>query len=169
MRIKNSLVVLAAIAVALTACSGKTDGGKTKTVAAKGSENVTNNKPQKKGDKKMKTVEMTKEMFKDKVLDYQTAQEWNYKGERPAVIDFYATWCGPCKATAPNVEKIAEEYDGKVDVYKVDVDQQEELAAIFGIQSIPTILFIPKTGNPVKNVGAMSYEQLKQAVNQVLL
>lgn len=117
----------------------------------------------------MKTVEMTKEMFKDKILDYETVQEWNYKGERPAIIDFYATWCGPCKATAPNVEKIAEEFDGKVDVYKVDVDQQEELAAVFGIQSIPTILFIPKTGNPVKNVGAMDYEQLKQAVNQILL
>ncbi len=91
------------------------------------------------------------------------------KGDRPAIIDFYATWCGPCKATAPNVEKIAEEYDGKIDVYKVDVDQQQELAAVFGVQSIPTILFIPKTGTPTKNVGAMGYAQLKEAVNEVLL
>lgn len=162
------IIVLAVIASAVTACSGKGNSETVKAEAVGSSQAKT--KEQVKGDKKMKVTEMTKEMFKDKVMDYENnPQEWNYKGERPAIIDFYATWCGPCKMTAPNVEKIAEEYDGKIDVYKVDVDQQEELAALFGVQSIPTILFIPKTGTPAKSVGAMGYGQLKDAVNQVLL
>lgn len=147
-----------------SACSGKPESGRKQQESSK---YITNKKA--KGEKTMKTVEMTSEMFKSKIMNYETSSEWNYKGERPAIIDFYATWCGPCKATAPNVEKIAEEYDGKVDVYKVDVDQQQELAAVFGVQSIPTILFIPKTGTPAKNVGAMGYDQLKEAVNEILL
>lgn len=160
-------VALAIFSAVVTACSGKGNDGNAER--EKGSQ-TTVVKEKVKGDKKMKVTEMTKEMFKDKVMDYENnPQEWNFKGDKPAIIDFYATWCGPCKMTAPNVEKIAEEYDGKIDVYKVDVDQQEELAAMFGIQSIPTILFIPKDGTPAKSVGAMGYGQLKDAVNQVLL
>lgn len=160
------IVALVAFAAVVTACSGKNNG----TNAGKAKESRTTVVKEKvKGDKKMKVTEMTKEMFKDKVMDYENnPQDWNFKGDKPAIIDFYATWCGPCKMTAPNVEKIAEEYDGKIDVYKVDVDQQEELAAMFGIQSIPAILFIPKNGTPAKSVGAMGYGQLKDAVNQVL-
>lgn len=126
------------------------------------------NKQQTKGDKKMKVTQLTAEMFKERIMDYShNPEKWNYKGDRPAIIDFYATWCGPCKATAPVVEKIAEEYAGKIDVYKVDVDQQGELAGLFGVQSIPTLLFIPEKGAPVKSVGAMGYQQFKEAIQSV--
>ncbi len=164
MSIHKSFFAIAVLMLLASACSCKTESGKKPQDSSK---HITNKNV--KGDKKMKTVEMNSEMFKSKIMDYETSSEWNYKGDRPAIIDFYATWCGPCKATAPNVEKIAEEFDGKIDVYKVDVDQQQELAAVFGVQSIPTILFIPKTGTPTKNVGAMGYAQLKEAVNEVLL
>ena len=164
MRIYKTFIIMVAIMLFTSACSGKPESGRKQQESRK---YITNKKAS--GAKTMKTVEMTSEMFKSKIMNYETSSEWNYKGERPAIIDFYATWCGPCKATAPNVEKIAEEYDGKVDVYKVDVDQQQELAAVFGVQSIPTILFIPKTGTPAKNVGAMGYDQLKEAVNEILL
>jgi thioredoxin len=119
--------------------------------------------------KTMKVQELTAEAFKQKVMDYEKhPQEWVFEGDKPAVIDFYATWCGPCKATAPNVEKLAENYAGKVDVYKVDVDQQQELAALFGIQSIPSILFIPVKGKPQMQIGAMNYAQLENVVRGML-
>lgn len=166
MRTNKSVAAIALAFLALLTAACNTNGRQSKE-KNNGKNNIVN-KTIKKG-KTMKTVEMTSEMFKSKIMNYETSTEWNYQGDRPVLIDFYATWCGPCKATAPNVEKIAEEYDGKVDVYKVDVDQQQELAAVFGVQSIPTLLFIPKDGTPTKNVGAMSYAQLKEAVNQVLL
>lgn len=114
-------IAMAVLILLASACSGKTESGRN----TEDSKHITNKKV--KGEKKMKAIEMNSEMFKSKIMDYETSSEWNYKGDRPAIIDFYATWCGPCKATAPNVEKIAEEYDGKIDVYKVDVDQQQEL------------------------------------------
>jgi thioredoxin 1 len=118
----------------------------------------------------MKVKEMTTAEFKQKVMNYDLhPDEWVFEGDKPVIVDFYATWCGPCKATAPNMEKVAEKYDGKVDVYKVDVDQEQELASAFGIQSIPSILFIPKEGKPQMQVGAMSYAQLDSAVTEVLL
>lgn len=121
-----------------------------------------------KEEKTMKVKELTTEEFKNKVMNYeQHPNEWVFEGERPAIIDFYATWCGPCKMTAPNVEQIADKYDGKVDVYKVDVDKEQELAALFGIRSIPSILFIPKEGKPQINVGAMSVGQLDSVVTNV--
>lgn len=118
----------------------------------------------------MNVTELTTEEFKNRVMDYdKNPTVWKYKGEKPAIIDFYATWCGPCKATAPIVEDIANEYTGKLDVYKVDVDQQEQLAALFGIQSIPTILFIPKEGTPKKSVGAMMKSQFEDVIQKELL
>jgi thioredoxin len=124
----------------------------------------------KKENHNMKVTELTAEEFKNKVMDYKkNPTTWNFKGDKPAIIDFYATWCGPCKATAPIVEEIANEYAGKIDVYKVDVDQQEELAALFGIQSIPTILFIPKDGVPKKSVGAMMKSQFEDVIHKELL
>ncbi|MCH3969332.1 MAG: thioredoxin [Prevotella sp.] len=124
----------------------------------------------KKESEKMKVTELTADEFKDKVMDYEkNPTVWKFKGDKPAIIDFYATWCGPCKATAPVVEDIANEYAGKIDVYKVDVDQQEKLAALFGIQSIPTILFIPKEGVPKKSVGAMMKSQFEDVIRTELL
>lgn len=138
--------------------------------AAKENKNNIYQTEQKKENHNMKVTELTAEEFKNKVMDYEkNPTTWNFKGDKPAIIDFYATWCGPCKATAPIVEDIANEYAEKIDVYKVDVDQQEELAALFGIQSIPTILFIPKDGAPKKSVGAMTKSQFEDAIRTELL
>lgn len=108
--------------------------------------------------------------FKKQIMDFDTnPQEWKYLGDKPAIIDFYATWCGPCKATAPVLEKIAEEYDGRISVFKVDVDQEQELAAIFSIQSIPSILFIPMNEKPQMATGAMRQSDFERAINDILL
>ena len=118
----------------------------------------------------MKAKEITNEYFLAHVFDYQNnTDNWHFKGDRPAVIDFYATWCGPCKAMAPHLERIAEEYDGKIDVYKVDVDQESELSAVFNIRSVPTLLFIPMNDTPQMATGALSYGQLKEVVDTHLL
>lgn len=146
-----SLIVMAALAV--TSCNGS-QPPKTATETQSAS--------------KSHTVELTSAMFKNKVMDYEKEKSWKFKGDKPAVIDFYATWCGPCKMTAPIVDSLANVYQGKVDVYKVDVDKQQELAQIFGIQSIPTILFIPKTGEPTMQVGAMNGEQMESYIKQIL-
>lgn len=156
------IFALVAVMAVVVSCSG----GQANHAARQKTESE--NKQQVKKGSKMVT-EMTTQMFKDRIMDYEQQQkEWIYKGQRPAVIDFYATWCGPCKATAPVVAALAEKYDGKVDFYKVDVDQQEELAAVFGIRSIPTLLFIPVKGNPQMQVGAMNQQQMEQAVSGIL-
>lgn len=113
--------------------------------------------------------EMNAEMFRQRVTDYvSTPNEWNFKGDKPAIIDFYATWCGPCKMMSPIVDEMAEKYSGKIDVYKVDIDRQEELAALFGIRSIPTFVFIPADSLPQKSIGAMSKVQFEDAIRSVL-
>ena len=120
--------------------------------------------------KKMNTTELTLSEFKNKVMDFdKNPDSWNFKGDKPAIIDFYATWCGPCKATAPILDSLAEEYQGKIDVYKVDVDKEQELASIFGIRSIPSLLFIPMKGEPKMQVGAMGRIDLEKAIKNTLL
>ena len=120
--------------------------------------------------KKVLPVELTKETFRQRVMDYEThPQEWVYAGDKPAIIDFYATWCGPCKQVAPIFQQLASEYAGKVDVYKIDIDRQPELAALFGVRSIPTVLFIPMEGLPQKAVGAMPKDSYEEAIHEVLL
>ena len=120
-------------------------------------------------EKNMKTIQLTKEEFKKKVMDYENNKEWNFIGDKPAIIDFYATWCGPCKATAPILEEIACDYEDKIDVYKVDVDQEQELAALFVVRSIPTLLFIPKEGSPQMKVGALSRSGFEEMIKSFLL
>lgn len=117
----------------------------------------------------MKVIQLTKEDFKNKVMNYETNKEWKFEGDKPAIIDFYATWCGPCKATAPILEGIANDYEGKIDVYKIDVDQEQELAALFGVRSIPSLLFIPTNGQPKMQVGAMNKAQFESAIKAELL
>src|SRR5574344_667797 len=120
--------------------------------------------------RKMNTSELTLSEFKNKVMDYEkNPQEWSFKGNKPAIIDFYATWCGPCKATAPLLDSLAEEYAGKIDVYKVDVDKEQELASMFGIRSIPSLLFIPMKGKPRMQVGAMSRKDMEEIIKTDLL
>ena len=110
---------------------------------------------------------LTVETFKEKVFDYENNTEWSFKGEKPAIVDFYADWCGPCKTIAPILEELDAEYDN-VDFYKVNTEEQTELAATFGIQSIPSILFIPVEGMPQMALGALPKETFKQAIDQVL-
>ena len=105
-----------------------------------------------------------------KSINYEAnPNEWKFEGSRPAIIDFYATWCGPCKAMAPILDSISKDYAGKIDVYKIDVDKESELAGAFGIQSIPTLLMIPAKGEPKILQGAMPKDQLTKIVNEFLL
>ncbi|MDZ7794133.1 MAG: thioredoxin [Spirochaetia bacterium] len=112
---------------------------------------------------------LTKETFLEKVFDFEKKKEWEFQGDLPAVIDFYADWCGPCKMVAPIVEELSEEYEGKVNFYKIDTEDQQELAAAFGIQSIPSILFIPLEGKPQMAAGALPKESFKQVLDDELL
>ena len=117
-----------------------------------------------------KVIRMDKQMFLDHVFDYTTGStEWKYKGEKPAVIDFYATWCGPCRIVSSYMKSLAKKYKDRIVVYKVDVDKQKELSAAMGIQSLPTVIFIPKTGQPQIIVGAASKATFRRAVEEVLL
>ena len=114
-------------------------------------------------------VELTKAEFVEKVANYETTPgEWHYLGDRPAVVDFYASWCGPCRSMAPILDELAAEYGDRLVVYKVNTDEQPELAAVFGVQSLPTFLFIPRTGNPSMAVGAMSKEEFRQAIETIV-
>jgi thioredoxin len=117
----------------------------------------------------MPTKHLTKQDFIDKIFDYENDQEWKYKGERPAIIDFYADWCGPCKAVAPTLEQLSDEYADKVEIYKINTDQEAELSSVFGIQSIPTFLFIPVTGAPMLQRGALPKNVFKQVIDERLL
>jgi thioredoxin len=117
----------------------------------------------------MQTVKLTTADFKEKVFNYETNKEWNYLGSTPAIIDFYADWCGPCKAVAPVLEELAKEYDGRLTIYKVNTDVEQELAAVFGIQSIPTFLFIPQTGMPMMQPGSFPKKVFKEVIEEHLL
>ncbi len=117
----------------------------------------------------MKTIRLTHADFKEKVFDYENESEWRYKGELPAIIDFYADWCGPCKAIAPVLEELAVEYDDRVLIYKIDTNKEQELAGAFGIQSIPTLLFIPMSGQPMLQMGAIPKSAFKEVVDTRLL
>lgn len=111
---------------------------------------------------------LTKETFKNKVFDYEQNKEWKFEGTLPAIIDFYADWCGPCKMVAPIIEELSAEYKGKIDVYKINTEVERELASVFGIQSIPSLLFIPKEGQPQMAMGALPKDTFKQAFKEVL-
>ena len=106
--------------------------------------------------------------FKEKVFNYEQNKEWKYEGDKPAIIDFYADWCMPCKMVAPVLEELNKEYDGKINFYKIDTEDQQELAAIFGVRSIPSLLFIPEDGQPQMAQGALPKESFKKAFADVL-
>ena len=112
----------------------------------------------------MAAEHLTKESFLKEIFDYENNQEWNYQGERPAIIDFYADWCGPCKMVAPIIEELSEEYEGLVDIYKIDTEAEQELASVFGIRSIPSILFIPVDGQPKMAAGALPKVQFIELI-----
>jgi thioredoxin 1 len=114
-------------------------------------------------------VHLTAQDFKEKVFNYETGKEWKYEGNLPAIIDFYADWCSPCKMVAPILEDLAREYSGKIMVYKVNTENEQELASVFGIQSIPTLLFVPKTGQPQAAMGALPRHTFEKVFQDVLL
>lgn len=112
---------------------------------------------------------LTLETFKEKIFDWEANPDWTFKGERPCIIDFYADWCGPCKIVAPILEELSEEYKDKVDIFKIDTEDQQELAGMFGISSIPTLLFCPKEGKPQAAMGALPKSTFVQAISDILL
>jgi thioredoxin len=116
----------------------------------------------------MKLEHLTNETFKEKIFNYENNKEWKFEGTTPAIIDFYADWCGPCKIVAPILEELKDEYGDKLDIFKVNTEEQRELSAVFGIQSIPSLLFIPKDGQPQMAMGALPKETFKQAISEVL-
>jgi len=117
----------------------------------------------------MATVKLTTQDFKDRIFNYREEKTWNYKGHLPAIIDFYADWCGPCRMVAPVLEELSKEYENELIIYKVDTEKEEELAAIFGIQSIPTFLFIPLKEDPLIQPGALDKNIFNMIIKKHLL
>ncbi|MCB0402991.1 MAG: thioredoxin [Flavobacteriales bacterium] len=117
----------------------------------------------------MPTIQLTASKFKTDIFNYEASQEWNYQGDVPAIIDFYADWCGPCKMVAPILEELSDEYAGKINIYKVDTEVEQELSAMFNIRSIPSILFIPKEKQPMMQAGALPKNVLKEVIEKELL
>ncbi len=117
----------------------------------------------------MATIHLTAKDFKERIFNYEEGQEWKYQGSLPAIVDFYADWCGPCKAIAPVLEELSTQYEGKLLIYKIDTEKEEELSSLFGIQSIPTLLFIPTEGHPMMQKGALPKNVLEQVIEERLL
>jgi len=111
---------------------------------------------------------LDKKAFTERIFDFENKKEWEFRGELPAIVDFYADWCGPCKMVTPILEKLAVEYEGKINIYKVDTDKEKELAGAFGIQSIPSLLFIPQKGEPQMARGALAREAFDKVITDVL-
>ena len=124
---------------------------------------------QQKKDSKVAVIHLTNEQFKKLVFNYEVNKEWKYLGNKPCIIDFYANWCGPCRMMSPRLEEIAKEYSGKLIVYKVDTDQEQQLSSSLGIKSLPTLLFVPQNGQPQASLGAIPKESLVKAIHDVLL
>lgn len=152
----NKIILSMFLLAAITACGNAQNSNKSQNLNKK--------------ENNMKTIALTKADFLTKVANYETnPNEWKYLGDKPAIVDFYATWCGPCKAVAPILEELAEEYKDQIYIYKIDTDKEQELAGAFGIRSIPSILFIPMDGQPQMSMGAMPKAEFKKAIEKVLL
>jgi thioredoxin 2 len=120
--------------------------------------------------KKMGTIHLTKAEFLNKVANYEKSPtEWKYLGDKPCIIDFYASWCGPCKTIAPILEELAKEYEGQLYIYKINTEEEQELAGAFGVRSIPTVIFCPMGAAPQMSQGAMPKESFVKAINDLLL
>ena len=164
--IKKLLLIVAIVFIGLSACSQ--NKGKTRTKATKAKTEKTNTAAAT-DTAAGKVIFLTTAEFKKKVIDFEKhPNEWVFEGKKPAIIDFFATWCGPCRRMSPTVDKIAKDYAGKIDVYKIDIDKEKQLAMVFGIQSVPTILFVPVTGKPTMQEGALDEASFRQAIREVL-
>ena len=159
-RIKLTKYALLALVFALGVMADGCGKGNTENIKV-----FNNNQNNEKGNMEHLTVQS----FKEKVFNYEANKDWKFEGELPCIVDFYADWCGPCKMVSPILEELSGEYKGKINIYKVDTEKEQELASVFGIRSIPSILFIPKDGQPQMSMGAMPKESFKQAIEEVLL
>ncbi len=112
--------------------------------------------------------ELTKQTFQEKIFNYEQNKEWKYEGNLPAIVDFWAEWCAPCRMVAPVLEELSKEYEGKINIYKVNTEHEQELAASFGIQSIPSLLFIPVDEQPQMAAGALPKDALVKIIDEVL-
>lgn len=158
---RKFLLLLLFAGTILSSCKGQTENKQTANAETTGTT---------KQENKMKTIHLNKIDFLKKVANYEAnPSEFKYLGDKPALIDFYADWCGPCKAIAPVLEELAAEYDGQIYIYKIDTEAEQELAAMFGIRSIPSLLFVPMEGQPQMAQGALPKNTLKEAIDEVLL
>ena len=166
MRKIHYLAFVALMTLGLQACNGKkADKDKTNTESAENTA-VSASTSEASGV----PIHLTKAEFMQKVANYEAnPSEWKYLGDKPCIIDFWATWCPPCKVIAPILDGLAKEYDGQIYIYKVDVDKEKELAQAFGIQSIPTLLFVPMNGDPKSEIGAIPKETFKDRIDNFLL
>jgi thioredoxin len=164
---KKGIIILGVALVSL-ASLGMVILNKTNTPAA--SNTVADKKEIKEEKQNVSNMEkLTKEAFLEKVFNYEQNKEWKYEGELPCLIDFYADWCGPCKMVHPILEELSKEYDGKIKIYQIDTEAEQELAAAFGIRSIPSLLFCPTEGQPQMAQGALPKATLKKAIHEILL
>lgn len=151
---KKLLFIIALAAITTAGCA--TGNGENKAKAEKIQTQTVSENNTKDGGSTL----ITKEKFLKEVWNYEESpEEWNFLGDKPVVIDFYADWCGPCRIASPILDEVAEEYAGKIDVYKIDTQKERELAGVFGIQSIPAFLYIPMEGKPVMMAGIGRSEQ----------
>ena len=163
----NTKLIIAALALSLTVVSCNSNGSKSQPSAQA---DVTKQETNSKQTNMAKTIHLTKADFLSKVVNYEkNPEKWEYLGDKPAIIDFYADWCGPCKMIAPILEELAVEYEDQIYIYKIDTEAEQELAAAFGIRSIPTLLFVPMGEAPQMAQGALPKDAFKQAINEVLL
>lgn len=128
-----------------------------------------NNENKKESNVKGDVIQLTDASFKNYVFNYTASKNWQYLGNKPCIIDFYADWCGPCRILSPRLEEIAKEYSGKIVVYKVNTDQEQMLSTQLGINSLPTLLFCPVNGMPQSSLGVVPKETIVKAINEVLL
>ncbi len=162
---KNSILISSILGFFLfTACTNLNgtntqEGAENETVMSEGGD-----------EEEGKTIHLTSATFKEKVMDYDKNKDnWVYEGDKPCIIDFYADWCKPCKLIAPIMDELAAEYAGKIYIYKIDTQKERELASVFGIRSIPAVLFVPMEGKPQMSTGALPKETFKQAIDEFLL
>lgn len=161
------LLLASALTVLLTVSCTSTNGTKQST---SNDGDATEQNLKTNNNNMAKTINLTREQFLAKVANIEAnPQEWNYLGDKPAIIDFYADWCGPCKVVVPILEELAGEYADDIYIYKVDTEAEQQLSAEFGIRSIPSLLFVPMEGQPQMAQGALPKDALKEAINEVLL
>jgi len=174
---KKTFIGIAFLSVVwLSSCGGaaKPENNSNTAVSATGTVEQTGNSAEAKGENNTASsenvVQLTKAVFLDKIYDFEKdPKKWTFKGDKPCVIDFYADWCRPCKMVAPIMAELSEKYKGQITIYKVNVDQERELAQFFGIQSIPTVFFCPPAGDPQMAQGALPKESYEKAITELLL